>query len=122
MDLGRVIGAVTRVVGDREYEGKLAKVVVASVPTTRHQTTCGTRSPTPSAFRVGFYRYPAICGWADGISSKGTPAAPITQCEPPKTFAVTWEYAGQTSWVNVRLTGAAGRTELELEHVGARAR
>ena len=49
---------------------------------------------------------------------KGNAGGTITECEPPKTLGVTWEYGGQTSWVNVRLVArAAGRTELELEHI-----
>ena len=32
---------------------------------------------------------------------KGNAGGVITGCEPPKHLAVTWEYAGDTSWVTV---------------------
>jgi len=42
----------------------------------------------------------------------------ITACEPPRSFAVTWEFGGQVSWVQVRLTELSdGGTRLQLEHI-----
>jgi uncharacterized protein YndB with AHSA1/START domain len=41
----------------------------------------------------------------------------IERCEPPRSFAATWEYGGNTSWIEVRLTEEAGDgTRFELEH------
>jgi uncharacterized protein YndB with AHSA1/START domain len=118
MDLGRVIGAVSRVVGDREYEGKPAKVIVAK----------RTYETSPDDLWDALTNAERIPRWFLPISGdlklggtyqlKGNAGGTITQCEPPKTLAVTWEYGGQTSWVTVRLTRrAAERTELELEHL-----
>jgi uncharacterized protein YndB with AHSA1/START domain len=42
----------------------------------------------------------------------------IVRCEPPRGFAATWEYAGETTWVEVRVTPeAGGQTRFELEHI-----
>jgi uncharacterized protein YndB with AHSA1/START domain len=42
----------------------------------------------------------------------------ITACDPPRHFAATWEYDGDVSWIEVRLTPvAADRTRFELEHL-----
>ena len=118
MDLGRVIGAVTREVTDREYEGKPAKVVVAK----------RTYDTTPDDLWDALTNAERIPRWFLPVSGdlrlggryqlKGNAGGTITQCEPPKALGVTWEFGGQTSWVNVRLTArAAERTELELEHM-----
>jgi uncharacterized protein YndB with AHSA1/START domain len=118
MNVGRVIGAVTRRVADREYEGKTAKVVVAT----------RTYDTTPDDLWDALTNGERIPRWFLPISGdlklggryqlKGNAGGTITQCEPPKALGVTWEYGGQTSWVNVRLTArAAERTELELEHI-----
>jgi uncharacterized protein YndB with AHSA1/START domain len=49
---------------------------------------------------------------------KGNAGGEIQACEPPRHLAVTWEHGGQVSWVTVRLAEeAAGRTQLELEHL-----
>lgn len=49
---------------------------------------------------------------------QGNAGGTITGCEPPKHLALTWEYAGDTSWVHVTLEPEGGeRTRLTLEHV-----
>jgi hypothetical protein len=42
----------------------------------------------------------------------------ITACDPPRSFAATWEYGGEVSWIEVRLTAVDDvRTRFELEHL-----
>jgi uncharacterized protein YndB with AHSA1/START domain len=49
---------------------------------------------------------------------QGNAGGTITRCEPPRHVAVTWEFGGQVSWLDVRLEPTAdGRAHLELEHV-----
>jgi uncharacterized protein YndB with AHSA1/START domain len=48
---------------------------------------------------------------------EGNASGTIERCDPPKSFAATWEYGGEMSWIEVRLAPAAdGGTRLELEH------
>jgi uncharacterized protein YndB with AHSA1/START domain len=118
MDLGRVIGAVTREVSDREYEGKPAKVVVAK--RTYNTTPADLWDALTNAERIPRWFLPVSGDLKLGgrYQLKGNAGGTITTCEPPKALGVTWEYGGQTSWVTVRLTArAAERTELELEHL-----
>ncbi len=50
---------------------------------------------------------------------EGNAGGTITTCEPPEHLAVTWEFGGGTTWVDVRLTAGAdpGSTVLRLEHI-----
>lgn len=49
---------------------------------------------------------------------EGNAGGTIERCDPPNSFAATWEFGGQTSWIEVRLTEQpGGKTRLELEHV-----
>jgi uncharacterized protein YndB with AHSA1/START domain len=49
---------------------------------------------------------------------EGNAGGTIERCDPPKGFAATWEFGGQVSWVEVRLTPeSGGRTRFELEHI-----
>jgi uncharacterized protein YndB with AHSA1/START domain len=49
---------------------------------------------------------------------EGNAGGTIERCDPPHSFAATWEYGEEVSWIEVRLTEAgAGRTRFELEHV-----
>jgi uncharacterized protein YndB with AHSA1/START domain len=48
---------------------------------------------------------------------EGNAGGTIERCDPPKSFAVTWEMGDQVSWVEVRLTAEPdGGTRFELEH------
>jgi uncharacterized protein YndB with AHSA1/START domain len=48
---------------------------------------------------------------------EGNAGGEITACEPPSHVAVTWEFAGDVSWVEVRLSSEGdGRTRLTLTH------
>ena len=49
----------------------------------------------------------------------GNARGTITACDPPQHLAVTWEYGGQVSWVDVHLAGSGDGdgTVLRLEHI-----
>lgn len=47
----------------------------------------------------------------------GNAGGEITRCEPPEALDVTWEYAGNVSWVTLRLEPDGDRTRLTLEHI-----
>ncbi|WP_024804509.1 SRPBCC family protein [Nocardia sp. BMG51109] len=48
--------------------------------------------------------------------TEGNAGGVVEQCEPPESFAVTWEMGDQVSWVAVTLTPADDGTVLELVH------
>jgi uncharacterized protein YndB with AHSA1/START domain len=48
---------------------------------------------------------------------EGNAGGEILHCEPPRRLAVTWEYAGEVSWVDLHLTPVGEETRLELVHV-----
>jgi uncharacterized protein YndB with AHSA1/START domain len=48
---------------------------------------------------------------------EGNAGGMVERCDPPKSFAATWEFAGQVSWIEVRITAEDnGRARFELEH------
>jgi len=47
---------------------------------------------------------------------EGNAGGVIEHCKEPESFAVTWEYGGTLSWVDVTLTPDGERTTLELAH------
>ena len=48
---------------------------------------------------------------------QGNAGGTITTCEPPSRLAVTWEFAGDVSWVDVQVSAdGAGRARLTLTH------
>ena len=118
IDVERVVGAVTREVSSREHDGKLARVVVA----TRVYNTSADDlwDALTSAERLPRWFLPVSGDLRLGgrYQLEGNAGGTITRCEPPRSLAVTWEYAGVVSWVTVNLRPQSReRTELELEHM-----
>jgi uncharacterized protein YndB with AHSA1/START domain len=51
---------------------------------------------------------------------EGNAGGTIDRCDPPQAFTATWEFGGQTSWIELRLSSVPpGSTRLELEHIAA---
>ena len=49
---------------------------------------------------------------------EGNAGGTIERCDPPRSFAATWEYASEVSWIELRLEPEDdGRTRFILEHV-----
>jgi uncharacterized protein YndB with AHSA1/START domain len=49
---------------------------------------------------------------------EGNASGTVERCDPPKSFAATWEFGGQVSWIEVGLTAEPdGWTRLELQHI-----
>lgn len=48
---------------------------------------------------------------------KGNAGGTVTACDPPRCFALTWEFGGGMSWVEVELAAAGDATRLTLRHI-----
>jgi uncharacterized protein YndB with AHSA1/START domain len=48
---------------------------------------------------------------------QGNASGTIERCEPPHRLDATWEFGGQTSWVEVRITPEGERARFTLAHV-----
>lgn len=118
IDVSQQIGAVRRQVGSRTLEAGEARTVIVSqtyqAPVEDVWDACTNPDRIPRWFlpisgelRVGG-RY-QLEGNAGGV---------IEACDPPKSFAATWEYGGDVTWIDVRLSAEPdGSTRLVLEHI-----
>ena len=49
---------------------------------------------------------------------EGNAGGTIEACDPPHSFAATWEFGGEVSWIELRLTAEGpDQTRFELDHV-----
>ncbi|WP_434739885.1 SRPBCC family protein [Micromonospora sp. SH-82] len=49
---------------------------------------------------------------------EGNAGGTVEECDPPKGFTATWEFGGETSWIEVRIgDDPAGGTRFELAHI-----
>jgi uncharacterized protein YndB with AHSA1/START domain len=118
IDVDHQISAVERSVGERVLEAGTARVLRtgqsydATLEELWDACTSAERLPrwfTPVSgdLRVGG-RY----------QLEGNASGTIERCDPPRSFAATWEYGGEVSWIEVRLDPEGdARTRLTLEHV-----
>jgi len=116
-DVARHVGALTRKVVAGERDGQPTRTVIAGrsfatgIDDAWDALTSAERiprwfSPVEGELKLGG-RY-QIQGNAGGT---------ITECDPPRRLALTWEFGGGTSWVYVTLSEEeGGSTWLELEH------
>ena len=118
LDLPSQLGAVTRSVDTRDHDGRPARVIRASrtYPTAIDDLW----DAITSAERIPRWFMPVSGDLRLGgrFQLQGNAGGEILTCEPPRHLAVTWEFGGQVSWVDVHLFDeGAERARLELEHV-----
>lgn len=112
------INAVRRHVGDRVLEAGQARVVTiaqayrASIDDVWDACTNPERIPRWFVPVTGDLR-------VDGrYQIEGNAGGTVLRCDPPRSFAATWEYGGDVSWIEVHLSEEPdGRTRVELEHI-----
>jgi uncharacterized protein YndB with AHSA1/START domain len=118
IDVVHQINSVQRRVGSRVLDAGAASTVVVSrtydAPIDDLWDACTNPERIPRWFlpisgelRVGG-RY----------QLEGNAGGTIERCDPPRSFAATWEFGGEVTWIELRLTPeAAGGTRFELEHI-----
>ena len=117
-DVPRHIGAVTRAVETRLRDGRPARVVIAA--RTYDTAVEDLWDAVTSKERIPRWFLPVSGDLRLGgrYQLQGNAGGTITRCEPPRVVAMTWEYGGDISWVEVTLEPTPdGRARLRLEHV-----
>ena len=118
IDVVSFVGAVVREVENRERNGHPVRAVVASRDYDTDVDDLWDALTT--AERIPRWFLPVSGDLRPGgkYQFEGNAGGAITACEPPRRLAVTWEFGGQVSWVEVDLADApGGRARLTLEHV-----
>ena len=116
-DVAGNLSYVQRTVTALERDGRDARAVTLS--RTFDTTPEDLWDATTSAERIPRWFLPVSGELVLGgrFQLEGNAGGEITTCEPPSHFAITWEFGGDVSWVEVRLEGdAPGGTRLTLSH------
>lgn len=118
IDVVHEINSVQRQVGSRTLEaGEARSVTVArAYDTTQEDLWDACTNPE----RIPRWFMPVSGDFQPGgrYQIEGNASGTIERCDPPRSFAATWEYGGETSWIELRLTPEQdGRTRFELEHL-----
>jgi len=111
------LGAVERSVSSLERDGRPARGVTLSrnFATTVEDLWDAVTSPE----RIPRWFLPVSGELQPGgrYQLEGNAGGLVTACEPRSRFAVTWEFGGDVSWLEVRVSAhGAGRARLTLTH------
>ena len=116
-DFESYLGAVERSVASLERDGRPARAITLSrsYPTTVEDlwdaVTNGERIPR------WFLPIRGELELGGRFQFEGNAGGAITACEPPARLALTWEFGGDVSWVEVRIADdGAGGARLALTH------
>ena len=117
MDIITSFGAVTRQVAAGERDGRATRIVVVerSYPSPPDDVWDAITNPE----RIPRWLLPITGDLRPGgrYQLDGNAGGTINECQPPRHLAATWEYDGDVSWIDVRLTDAdEDGTHLRLEH------
>jgi uncharacterized protein YndB with AHSA1/START domain len=118
IDVDEQINAVRRQVGDRVLEAGAARVV--TIGQTYDATIEEVWDACTDPERIPRWLMPISGDLRLGgrYQLEGNAGGVIERCDPPKGFAATWEFGGQTSWIELRLTpDAGGGTRFEIDHI-----
>ena len=117
-DIPTHLGAVTRVVTSRERDGRPAKVVVATRTYDTALADLWDALTSPERIPRWFLPVSGELRLGGRYQLVGNAGGEITRCDPPRHLALTWEFGGEVSWVEVHLSeDPAGGAKLELEHI-----
>ncbi|HEY4420115.1 MAG TPA: SRPBCC family protein [Pseudonocardia sp.] len=118
IDVTHQINAVKRTVGTRTLEAGEARVVTISQTYTTDLDDLW--DACTNAERIPRWFLPVTGDLRVGghYQLQGNAGGTVERCDPPHGFAATWEFGGEVSWIEVRLTEVSdGRTRFELEHI-----
>ncbi|HYB88863.1 MAG TPA: SRPBCC family protein [Streptosporangiaceae bacterium] len=120
IDVTQQINAVRRQVGTRVLEAGEARTVIVSQAYDAALEDVWDACTNPERIPRWFLPVTGDLRAGGRYQLQGNAGGTIERCDPPTSFAATWEFGGQVSWIEVRLTAEpGGGTRLVLEHISA---
>jgi len=116
-DLTAHVNAMSRSVRNLERDGKPAKAVVASCVYDTDVADLWDAVTDPDRLRRWFSPVTGELKLGGRFQVENNAGGTITECEPQRKLAATWEFGGGISWITVTLSDAADGARLELEHI-----
>ena len=118
INIDHQLDAVQRQVGDLTIEAGQASTVTVSQTFEAELEDAWDACTNPE--RIPRWFLPVTGDLREGgtYQLEGNAGGTVQRCEPPHSFGATWEFGGQISWIEVRLTSVApDRTRVELQHI-----
>ena len=120
IDVTHEISSVDRRIGTRTLEAGEARTLVVSRVYDTPPEDLWDACTNPERIPRWFLPVTGDLRLGGRFQLEGNAGGEITECEPPRRLAVTWEFHGAISLVTVDLSAAGGATtELRLRHAVA---
>ena len=120
MSISRILGAEFRKVENRRHEGQAAIVVIGQRTYHISREDLWDAVTNPERIPRWFSPVEGDLRLGGRYQIQGNAGGTITRCDPPEAFDLTWEFAGATSWVTVRIVPDGEGARLTLEHIAHR--
>jgi uncharacterized protein YndB with AHSA1/START domain len=118
INVSQQINAVRRRVGSRTLEAGEARTVIVSQIYQAPATDVWDACTNPDRIPRWFLPITGDLRAGGRYQLQGNAGGVIESCDPPKSFSATWEYGGEVTWIEVRVTAEPdGSTRLVLEHI-----
>jgi uncharacterized protein YndB with AHSA1/START domain len=117
-DFSSAINTVQRRVGGRVLESGQARTVSLSRTFNSPVADVWDACTNPERIPRWFLPVSGELRLGGRYQLEGQAGGTIEACDPPNGFRATWEYGGDVSWIELRLSAeSADRTRFELEHI-----
>lgn len=107
---------VTREVRNGEREGRPTKIALARRTYRAERADVWNALTDPERLPRWFLPVSGDLSIGGRYQFEGNAGGLVERCEEPERLAVTWEFGGQVSWLEVHLSETGGATRLELVH------
>ena len=116
-DVSHRIAAVQRTVGRRTLAAGEARVVTISRCSPGPAEDLWDACTNPERIPRWFLPVTGELALGGHYQLEGNAGGTVESCDPPHSFTATWEYGGEVSWIDVRVTAEGERARLQLEHI-----
>lgn len=116
MDYSNALGSEFQTVRNVEREGQPARVVECARDYAADATTLWAALTDPECIPRWFLPISGDLKVGGRYQLEGNAGGSILVCDSPEVVEVTWEFGGNTSWLNLRLTPQGDGVRLILTH------
>jgi uncharacterized protein YndB with AHSA1/START domain len=117
IDVSHQIAAVQRTVGHRTLAAGDARVVTISRSYPGPAADLWDACTNPERIPRWFLPITGELKPGGHYQLEGNAGGTVESCDPPHSFTATWEYGGEVSWIEVRVTAEGEQARLQLEHI-----
>ena len=117
MDYGNAFGIEVRETSALDYEGQPARAVSGTRLYDTDVDDLWDALTNPERIPRWFLPITGDLRPGGHYQLEGHAGGKITQCDPPRSFHVTWEYGEDVSWLNIDVSSAENGAVLSLTHI-----